>query len=169
MRRKAKGPAQDDSAARVWALAAHDLRQPVQAARLLAATLDCTCGRAELARSAQAIGSALDSLQEMLEALALLARVQTGLQVVALGPCDLAQALEPPLRELAAIAARRGIPLRLHKPQGVVRSHSKLLATAARGLFLNAVRFRDGNDVRISCRRARGQLTLEVEYGGATD
>jgi signal transduction histidine kinase len=152
--------------ARLWAQAAHDLRQPLQTARLLAATLDGASARAELMRRAQGIGWALESLQEMLEVLALLARVQAGQQVVALGPCQLADALELAARELAVIAARRSIPLRMRKLQGAVRSHPKLLAAAARSLFLNAVRFGDGSGIRVGCRRGGGQVTIEVEFGG---
>jgi signal transduction histidine kinase len=150
----------------LWAQAAHDLRQPVQTALLLAATLDGVSARAELARRAQGIGRALESLQEMLEVLALLARVQAGLQVVALGPCELADALEPAARELAVIAARRSIPLQMRKLSGPVRSHPKLLAAAARSLFLNAVRFGVGGDIRVGCRRGGGQVTIEVEFAG---
>jgi signal transduction histidine kinase len=54
----------------------------------------------------------------------------------------------------------------MRKLQGAVRSHPKLLAAAARSLFLNAVRFGDGSDIRVGCRRGGRQATLEVEFGG---
>jgi two-component system, chemotaxis family, CheB/CheR fusion protein len=150
----------------VWAQAAHDLRQPLQTARLLAGMLDGVSERAEIGRAAHGIGSALDTLQEMLEVLAMLARVQAGLQTVPLGRCDLADALVPVVRDLAATADRRRILLRARSLQGVVHSNPKLLASAARSLLLNAVRFGDGGDVRVGCRRSRGHLTLEVRFGG---
>jgi two-component system CheB/CheR fusion protein len=166
VRRKGSAPVERDSMSWVWAQVAHDLRQPLQTARLLAGMLDGVSERAEIGRAARGIGSALDTLQEMLEVLALLARVQAGLQTVPLGSCELADVVVPVVRELTAIADRRRIFLRLRSLQGVVHSNPKLLASAARSIFLNAVRFGDGGDVRVGCRRSRGRLTLEVTFGG---
>jgi hypothetical protein len=101
----------------------------------------------------------------MLEVLALLARVEAGRQVVARRPCDLAETLAPAVRELAAIAAERGIPLRLGKLRGTVLSEPKLLLAAGRSLFLNALRFHGGGPVRVGCRHGPGHLSLEVEFG----
>src|SRR5688572_22823803 len=52
------------SIAHIWAQAAHDLRQPVQAALLLAGGLDASAAPAELKRNAKHIDSALRSLDE---------------------------------------------------------------------------------------------------------
>jgi signal transduction histidine kinase len=157
----------NDSLARLWAQAAHDLRQPVQTARLLASLLDESSGRRDLQRAARGIGSALQSLHEMLEALTLIARTEAGLIMVELRACRLADALEPALRELAEVAARRGVRLQLSKLEGEVRSHPKLLAMAARSLLVNAIRFGDGAEILVGCRRRRDRLTLEVGFSGA--
>jgi signal transduction histidine kinase len=156
-----------DPVACLWVQAAHDLRQPVQAAQLLASALADISGRERLERTARGIESSLQSLQEMLELLALLARIEAGLQTVGLRPCELGRDLEEALRELAGIAAGRGIPLRLGELQGAVRSDPKLLAAAVRGLILNALRFGGGSALAVSCRRSRDRLSLEVEFGGA--
>jgi signal transduction histidine kinase len=159
-------PGADTSIAALWAQAAHDLRQPVQAAQLLAGLLDETTGRAELKRTARAIGSALHALHEMLEVLTLLARTETGLQIVELRSCRLADALAPVLQEIGRIAAARGIPLRVPKLQGAVRSDPKLLAMAVRSLLLNAIGFGDGGAIAVACRRSGGRLKLEVHFSG---
>jgi signal transduction histidine kinase len=153
--------------AHLWAQAAHDLRQPVQAARLLAGLLDeASGGSADLQRAARGIGSALQSLQEILEALTLIARTEAGLLVVELSPCRPAAAIEPALRGLAAVAAGRGIRLRSGKLEGEARSHPKLLATIARSLIVNAIRFGDRGEVAVACRRGRGRLTLDIRFAG---
>jgi signal transduction histidine kinase len=159
------GPA-EDAMARLWAQAVHDLRQPVQAARLLAGMLDDTSSGAELQRAAHGIGSALQSLQEMLEALTLIARTEAGLLVVELSACRLAGALEPALRDLAEIAASRDIRLRPGILEEEVRSHPKLLATIVRSLIVTTIRFGDSGEVIIGCRRGRGRVTLDIRFAG---
>lgn len=168
MTRRAKRPDNHASIAFLWAQAAHDLRQPVQTALLLANMLDAVSDPTELRRAARGIESALESLYEMLEVLTLLARIEAGLQIVPLCTCELADVLQPTIGELTKIAENRGIPLRLRKLRGVVRSNPKLLSTAARSLFLNAIRFGNGGDIVIGCRRSHDQLRLEFHFGGAT-
>ena len=159
-------PGSPDSMALLWAQAAHDLRQPVQTAQLLASLLDATGGRAELERAACGIAAALQSLHEMLEALTLIARSEAGLLPVERRPCRLADILEPALRALEEPVAGRGSRLRLRTLQGEVLSHPGLLALAGRSLVLNAVRLGDRGDILVGCRRARDALTLEVRFGG---
>lgn len=168
MTRSAKRPDKHESIAFLWAQAVHDLRQPVQAALLLANILDGVSTPTEMRRAARGVESALESLYEMLEVMTLLARIDAGLQIVPLRTCQLADVLQPAMRELTRIAERRGIPLRLGKLRGVVRSHPKLLITAARSLFLNAIRFGNGSGILIGCRRSHDQLRLEFHFGGAT-
>jgi signal transduction histidine kinase len=162
---KERRPGGHDPIASLWVQAAHDLRQPVQAAQLLAGALDDVAERDRLKRAARGIEAALQSLHEMLETVALLARLEGGLQTIALRPFELAD-LEPTLRELAAMAAARAIPLRLEELQGAVRSDPKLLPVLVRSLFLNALRFGDGRGLAVSCRHGRGQLGIEVEFRG---
>src|SRR5262245_7685976 len=111
-----------DPAASLWVQAAHDLRQPVQAAQLLASALDDVSKPGRLKRVGRGIETALQSVQEMLEAMALLARIEAGSRTVELRPCELGRVLEPALTELAEIAKTRGIPLQLGEMQGTVRS-----------------------------------------------
>ena len=71
---------QHESIAQLWAQAAHDLRQPVQAALLVTRMLEAEAARAEQKRAARHVAAALESLSEMLEALALMSRIEAGLQ-----------------------------------------------------------------------------------------
>ena len=154
--------------ARLWAQAAHDLRQPVQAALLLATMLEAESAQATQKQAARHVAGALRSLDEMVETLALLSRIEAGDQVVSLRTCQLSQVLQAALREVAAIAAERRIPLRLGSMRGVVRTNPKLLATAARSLLLNAIKFGAGDRILASCRRHGNQLRLEVYFAGGS-
>lgn len=159
---------QHDSIAYLWAQAAHDLRQPVQAALLLTSMLDGSLERTELRRTTRGIRSALESLYDMLEVLTLLARCEAGLQIVQLRTCQLADDLEPAIRELSEIATKRGIRVRVRRMRGLVRSNPKLLITAARSLLLNAMKFGNGGEILVGCHPCGDQLRLEVHYSGAS-
>jgi signal transduction histidine kinase len=115
---------------------------------------------------ARHVAGALQSLNEMLETLAQLSRIEAGVQVLSLRTCQLSHLLDATLREVAEIAAERGIPLRLRNIRGVVRTNPKLLATAARSLLLNAIKFGTGDGILVCCRRRGSQLRLEVHFAG---
>jgi signal transduction histidine kinase len=154
------------SIARLWAQAAHDLRQPVQAALLLTKMLEAESAQVKRKQVARHVAGALQSLNEMLETLAQLSRIEAGVQVLSLRTCQLSHVLDATLREVAEIAAERGIPLRLRNIRGVVRTNPKLLATAARSLLLNAIKFGTGDGILVCCRRRGSQLRLEVHFAG---
>ena len=154
------------SIAQLWAQAAHDLRQPVQAALLLTKMLEAESAQVNQKQGARHVAVALHSLNEMLETLALLSRIEAGLQVVSPRACQLSDVLKATLREIAEIAAERSIPLRLRNMRGVVHTDPKLLATAARSLLLNAIKFGTGEGIKACCRRRGSQLRLEVRFAG---
>jgi signal transduction histidine kinase len=162
---KVDTPSQNPSIAHLWAQAAHDLRQPVQAALLLARMFDGSSGPAELVRNARRIGTALESLCGMLETLTLLSRLEAGLQIVRSRTCELADVLAPTIQETGKIAAQRGIPLRFRNMRGLVRTNPKLLATATRSLLINGIKFGHG-EVHACCRRRDNQVSLEVRFRG---
>lgn len=162
----AENRGQYGSTARLWARAAHDLVQPVQAVLLLTKTLDRTSGRAEIKRTARHIEAALESLRGMLEVMTLLSRIEAGLQTVPLRSCQLADTLQPVIRDMAEFAAESDMRLRCRRMRGAVRSNPKLLVTAVRSLLLHAVKFGSGGDIVASCRRRGSQLRLEVQFKG---
>ena len=162
----AENPDRPASIARIWAQAAHDLRQPVQAALLLAGGLDSASEPAELKRTAKHIDDSLRCLDDMLELLILLSRIEAGLQMAAPRSCELADLLEPVVQETTAIAAARNRRLRVGATEGIVRSHPQLLAAAARSLVLNAIEFADGDEISLACRRRDNTVRLEAAFEG---
>ena len=160
------GPSRQKRVAQLWAHAAHDLRQPVQAALLVTRMLEAESTGLSQKRAARHIASSLASLSEILEILTLLARIEAGLQVVPLTFCQLSEVLQPTLREVTEIATKRGIPLQLRTLRGVVRSNPRLLAVATRSLILNAIKFGSGQKILVCSRRHGDQLSLEVQFRG---
>jgi signal transduction histidine kinase len=152
------------SIAQIWAQAAHDLRQPVQAAMLLTGGLDGTSEPAHLQRAAKHIDGALRSIDDMLEILILLSQIEAGLQMATPRPCELADLLKPVLQETTAIASDRGQRLSLEAMEGTVRSHPRLLAVAARSLLINAIEFADGEQISVACRRKGDTMRLDVTF-----
>jgi len=164
---EANKPGQHGTIATLWVDAAHDLNQPVQAGLLLAKTLQDLSGRAEVGLIARQIEAALESLREMLDILTLLSRVEAGQRSVQLRTCELGDVLKSPIKDLAAIAAQRGIRLRLRNLRGLVRTNPKLCVAAARSLLVNALEVAKGSEMLVSCRRSSDQVRLEVRYRGA--
>jgi signal transduction histidine kinase len=165
---RADDPAgQGASIAGIWVKAAHDLRQPVQAALLLSRALEDLTDPAELKRTASYLEGAMRSLHEMLEALLLLSRVEAGVHSIAMRTCDLAEVLRPGMQEAANLAGKRGRQLRLRGPSGTVHSHPTLFAATAKSLVVNAIEFGTGEDILLACRRRGNQASLEVVFKGA--
>ena len=163
---RGQGRSKHKRVAQLWVHAAHDLRQPVQAALLVTRMLEAESTALSQRRAARHIANSLESLSEILEILTLLARIEAGLQVVPLTFCQLSDILQPTLREVTEIAKDRGIPLQLRRIRGVVRSNPRLLAVATRSLILNAIKFGSGDKVLVACRKRGGQMRLEVQFSG---
>ena len=164
---RGKGVVDDQSIAELWARAAHDLRQPVQAALLLIRMLDDAPAQPELRRAARHIGTSLKSLYAMLEFLTVLSRLEAGLQTVALRNCQLADVLAVTLREMAKVAAKRGIALRSRNLRGLVRTNPQLLATAIRSLLLNAIKYGSGDAIIARGRWRKDQMSIEIHFRAA--
>jgi signal transduction histidine kinase len=163
----AKGVGEDASIAELWARAAHDLRQPVQAALLLSKMLDGASAPADMRRAARHIGRSLNALYGMLEFLVVLSRLEAGRQSLPQRNCQLADVLAVPLREASKIAARRGVALRVRGVRGLVKSNPHLLTTAIKNLLLNAIKFGSGDAITARCRRQGDQVAFEVRFKAA--
>jgi two-component system, sensor histidine kinase len=163
----AKGVGKDASIAELWSRAAHDLRQPVQAALLLSKMLDGASASPDMRRAARHIGASLNALYGMLEFLVVLSRLEAGLQSAPQRNCQLADVLAVTLREASKIAARRGVALHVRGVRGLVKSNPHLLATAIKSLLLNAIKFGSGDEITACCRRRGDQVAFEVRFKAA--
>lgn len=152
--------------ASIWARAAHDLRQPVQAMLLQVPALERASSRTERRRAAGQIESALLSLSDMLETLALLARIEAGLQDVTIQTFRLEDVLSPLIKRMAPSTWARSVKLPKSGTHKVVRSHPTLLALAIKSMMLNGVALANGDAINVSCRQRGEAIVLEVSFNG---
>jgi signal transduction histidine kinase len=160
---------EEASIAELWARAAHDLRQPVQAALLLSKMLDGAEAPPDMRRAARHIGTSLSSLYGMLEFLVVLSRLEAGLGSVPIRNCELAEVLAAPVRETTKVAVKWGVALRTRNLSGAVKSNPQLLAMATKSLLLKAIKFGSGDAIVAGCRRRGDALAIEVRFRGAID
>jgi len=154
------------SKTRFLAAASHDLLQPLNAARLFVAAL----GDRRLALPTRALvrqtGSALDSVEDLLEALLEISRLDAG-SIVA-EPVDLAldELLESMRAEFAPVARARGLSLRIEPSGQWVRSDPRLLRRMLQNLISNALRYTIEGGVEVICTATRSDLTIVVADTG---
>lgn len=150
------------SKTRFLAAASHDLLQPLNAARLFVAAL----GDRRLALPTRALvrqtGSALDSVEDLLEALLEISRLDAG--AIAVEPVDFAldELLLNMKAEFAPVARERGLALRIEETGQWVHSDPRLLRRILQNLISNALRYTAVGAVEVLCRIADDRLHLEV-------
>ncbi len=162
----AKSRHKSPRSASIWARAAHDLRQPVQAMLLQLPALDRPSSQAERRRAVGQLECALLSLRDMLEMLTLLARVEAGLQDVTSQTVKLEDVLSPLIKRLSDSTRARSVKIPSSGTRALVRSHPALLDLSIKSLMLNAVALGSGGAIAISCRKRGDQILLEIGFNG---
>jgi PAS domain S-box-containing protein len=153
----------DRAKTRFLAAAAHDLRQPVQAAMLFYQLLPRRAGEGEGAETTrERLGICLESLQDLLRALLDISKLDSGMVSPEVGAFAVDPLLERLWMEFAPTAEARGIDLRRVPTSACARSDPTLLATMLRNLLANAMTYARGGKVLIGCRRRAGTLRLMV-------
>jgi signal transduction histidine kinase len=150
----------------LWARAAHDLRQPVQAALLLVKVLGDEEDPVQQRRLVDHTATSLSSLHQMIEVLALLSRIEAGSQALPLRTCHIAAALDATIKKMLKVATERDCLLQVRNMQGTVRSNAKLLAMVTESLILNAMKLSEGKSMSVGCRKHSNYLRLEVRFSG---
>lgn len=148
------------------AAASHDLLQPLNAARLLIATLrERALPSAELnlvERSQQALEGAEDLLSDLLEIAKLdQAAVRPDLDVY-----SLEELLAPLASEFQPVAAAAGLQLRTRIPALSVRTDARLLTRILRNFLSNACRYTERGGVLLGVRRRGAWVELQVWDSG---
>jgi signal transduction histidine kinase len=155
---------QREQAAKHFAFLAHELRNPLQSARMALQILE-ERGIVPLGNARDVLDRGLSHVQELIDRALLSMRLAAGAEV---GPREEIE-LGPMLRELAADSAidreRRRQSLSLQIAEGVVIScEPRLLRSAVGNLLRNAIKFsREGSTVTVRAHRFEGRLVIEVE------
>jgi two-component system, sensor histidine kinase len=162
--REAKGGAEraNLSKTKFLAAASHDLLQPLNAARLFAATLgEYRLGSAER-EVLLGIDNALEAIDALLRTLFDISKLDAGVMAAepAVGP--IGPLLEQLAREYQPQARAAGLELRFHPSRAAIESDMRLLARVLRNFLANAIRYTDRGRVVLGCRRRGGMLSIEV-------
>jgi len=153
---------------RFLATASHDLRQPLQAIRLINASMQ------KLTQQIPVVGDlvhqqeiAIDSATRMLNALLDISRLESGTVEPQLLPVSLAATLQELAREFEPAAAQKKLQLEFADTQIVISTDRTLFAQLLQNLIGNAVKYTEKGYVRISQGFDLDALVLKVEDSGS--
>lgn len=167
--RQAKDAAEHATIAKSHFLAAasHDLRQPLHALGLFVSALAQSKAARQEPELVAHIQSAVDALQNLLDAILDISRLDGGNVVPSIGCFPLSQVLDRLGQDLSLLAAQKGLRLRLRPTRFWVRSDEKIVERILLNLVGNALRYTRTGGVLVSCRRRRDVLVVEVWDTGA--
>lgn len=144
------------------AAASHDLLQPLNAARLLIATLrERQLPEVEqvlVERTHQALEGAEDLLTDLLD----ISRLDQAAVKPDVALYRLDEVFAPLLSEFQSVAQAAGLNLRVHMGRYAVRTDLRLLTRILRNFLSNACRYTDEGCVLLGARRRGDCLRLEV-------
>lgn len=148
---------------RFLASASHDLVQPLNAARLFVSSIARDSLPAEAARTVGQVEQSLTAAESLLGALLDISRLDAAAQDVRREHFPLARVLEPLAAEFAALAAPRGLGLRVVPTRAIVHTDPALLRRVLQNFLSNALRYTRRGRVLLGCRRTReGAIRIEV-------
>ena len=164
---KAKADEANISKTRFLAAASHDVLQPLNAARLYASSLLERSPPAELGRLARNIDASLDGVEEILNALLDISRLDSGAMKPEFGVFPVKDVLEQIRIDFEPIAKARGISFAIVSSSALIRSDRKLLRRILQNLVSNALKYnKDKGRVVLGCRRRGRNLIIEVHDSG---
>ncbi len=158
--------APDRPATRFLAAAGHDLRQPLQALKLLTAVLDHTDDADQRREIVANMGDTLRIMENVLGALIDVSNLDVG----SVSPEVTDLAVDEILSRTAAAfqprAEEKGMDLRVVPSRAMVRSDEKWLERIVESFLSNAVEHSGSGKVLLGCRRRGDNLRIEVRDGG---
>ncbi len=152
---------------RFLAAASHDLLQPLNAARLFLSSLAERPQQSENAALIDRVETSLKSVEDLLEELLDISKLDAGGVVPQVEDFALDELLDELAVQFAALAEESGVELRFVSSHRVVRSDRRLLRRILQNLLSNAIRYTPaGGRVLLGARAAGDDLRLEVRDTG---
>ncbi|MCA0870067.1 PAS-domain containing protein [Seohaeicola saemankumensis] len=155
------------SKSRFVAAASHDLLQPLSAAKLYVASLEQDVASPNLHARLEKAGNALISVENILEALLDISKLDSGRAAVHVSPVPLGALMQQLRDEMWPQAQNKGLQLRLVPTSAVVRSDATYLRRILQNLMSNAIRYTDRGKVLVGVRPRGGSVRLDVWDTGA--
>lgn len=161
-RKKEEAERANRAKSRFLAAASHDLRQPLHALGLFVASLRDKSLPPEAARIASQIERSVAAMQELLEALLDISRLDAGGVVPAVTEFPVERVLSAIETHFAPTAHGKALSFRKVSCKAIVRSDSVLLERMLMNLVSNAVRYTAQGRILVGCRRCGNDLRVEV-------
>jgi signal transduction histidine kinase/CheY-like chemotaxis protein len=145
------------------ASASHDLRQPAHALGMFVARLGQLPMDAQMRQLIRQMEASIQSMQDLLDSLLDLSRLDSGTVQVRMGEVDLNALLRTVQQSVEVLALTKGLRLRVRPTTLWAHSDLTMLQRIVVNLALNAVRYTAAGTVFIACRRERGGQGVRVE------
>jgi signal transduction histidine kinase/CheY-like chemotaxis protein len=159
--------AANQAKSRFLAAASHDLRQPLHALGMFVAQLRGRVTEPEAAALTGKVEAAVTALQQLLDAILDISRLDAGIVSPVHTDFPIAPLLERLAESFAPQAERKGLRLRVAPTRLAVQSDPVLLERVLLNLLANAVRYTQRGGIVIGCRRRGERVRIEVWDSGA--
>ena len=158
---------------RFLAAASHDLLQPLNAARLYVSSLIEQQSRGAVQADgadrtlAQKVDTSLGAVEEILEALLDISRLDAGKLTAERQDMRLSDLFATLRVEFAPLAERKGLDLRIVPTSLAVNSDRRLLRRILQNLLSNAIRYTPAGKVLMGVRQRGGEVSIEIHDTGS--
>lgn len=153
---------------RFLATASHDLRQPLQAIRLINASMQKIAHeQPDMRELVEHQELAIDGATRLLNALLDISRLESGAIEPQLAPVSMAAAFEDIVTEFAPVATAKNLKLGYAATQSVMSTDRTLLTQLLQNLVGNALKYTDHGEVHLALATGDDALTLKIEDTGA--
>jgi signal transduction histidine kinase len=152
--------------ARFIAQVGHDLGQPLNATRLLIASLNETSLSVDQRTMLDRIGQSVDDTDGLFRSMLDVSMLDSDSISVRNDRIELGGLISGLAYENAAAANRAGVTFRVVRSRYIIRSDRLLLGTMIQNLISNAIRHAPGSNVLLGVRSRNGQFSIEVHDTG---
>lgn len=151
---------------RFLATASHDLRQPIQAIRLLNAAMARAVPDPQIRELLQHQSQAIEGMTRLLNALLDISRLESGAIEPVVSEVPLAQLFTELRNEFESVAHARDIELRFDHTTLAIATDRTLFQQLLQNLIGNAIKYTDRGSVALRCRREDAALAILIEDTG---
>jgi signal transduction histidine kinase/CheY-like chemotaxis protein len=144
----------------------HDLLQPLNAARLTLSTFAEMGVSDQGAALLEQVDRSLLTLEDLLKTLLDISKLDAGVLKPEARPMLISSLFDPLRCELAPMAAKRGLSLKIRPSSLAVISDPLMLRRILQNLLTNALRYTQHGGVLMGCRRKDGEVRIQVHDTG---
>jgi signal transduction histidine kinase len=147
---------------RFFAMASHDLRQPLHALGLFVAQLRTPLKSGERTKTIERVDAARKEMNEMFNSLLDISRLDAGILTPTFAEFPIARLLQKIETTFDQATREKGLRLCVRRSEAWVRSDALLLERILLNLVSNAVRYTLQGGIIVGCRRRGEMLRIEV-------